>query len=666
MMRVVLPLLVLAALARADTPPVQLAQLFPQEAPITVGSDALARLTLPPDVLAACRPDLSDVRVFDGDGHEVPFVVDAGPPPGDVRAEETTVAAQVVHVERAKTPRENAPPVAKETYRLTAPAGAGPWSLLVDTAQSGFVRRIDVTSTAGPLVENASLVRLGDPADRMFVALPALTTPEITVTIEGDEGFFLQPTFRYQTTRTLGATAQATVPLPIATSSRAGDRTVVEVERPSGVVPGILHVGTATPAFDRRVQVWDVRPGGDEVSLGEGRIRRVSGPGGVAELDVPLGPARGARLRIAVVDGDSPSLAELKFEAIVRQPALIFALRTGQGMLRFGGGRAYRPRYDLTALIPPQPASGTDAEIATRLWDPARLATATLGPIRPNPRYDAAPALAFAMRAGAAVETERLEWRRPIVVPSAPNGLARLVLAAGDLARARPDLADVRIVDGDGRQWPFLIDRDVPLMRIGLFTEPLEPRDGSSRWLLRPQEGPLVMARIELGIDAPFFNRPFRLLMEDANGTERLLADGRLVRDARRPQPVTIAMPPVRVTTMTLVIDDGDDAPLTIQRGWAEIPTAALLVAAPAGEYALLLGDPEASAPRYELVSVRDVVMAMTASPIDAKAMVKNPGFSTTARVASSDLPKQALVWTVLVGAVALLGILTLRATRKA
>ena len=68
----------------------------------------------------------------------------------------------------------------------------------------------------------------------------------------------------------------------------------------------------------------------------------------------------------------------------------------------------------------------------------------------------------------------------------------------------------------------------------------------------------------------------------------------------------------------------------------------------------------------HELASVRDVVMAMAASPIDPKALVKNPAFSTTARVASSDLPKQALVWTVLVGAVAVLGILTLRATRKA
>jgi hypothetical protein len=304
--------------------------------------------------------------------------------------------------------------------------------------------------------------------------------------------------------------------------------------------------------------------------------------------------------------------------------------------------------------------------VAQRLWDADKLATATLGPIRPNPLYDAAPALAFAMRAGAPIETERLEWRRPIVVPEAPNGLSRLVLEAGDLARAQPDLSDVRIVDGDGRQWPFLIDTGLPPMRIGLFTEPLPAENGASRWKLHPQDGPLEVVRIELGIDAPFFDRPFRLLTTDANGRDRVLAQGRLRRDAQRPAAAQIALPPgTRVDEMVLAVDDGNDAPLTLQRAWADVKTAALLVAAPAGQYALLLGDPAASAPRYELASVRELIGVMTSSPIKSQPIVKNPAFSQTARVAAGDLPKQTIVWTVLVLAVVVLGVLTLRATRK-
>ncbi|HEV7731304.1 MAG TPA: hypothetical protein VGR62_04035, partial [Candidatus Binatia bacterium] len=634
MRRALVLVLLAVAVARAEPPPVDLAQLFPDEASITVASGGLARLVLPPEVLAACRPDLSDVRVFDGAGHEVPYVVDAGPPPGDVRQEATVVDAQVLHVERTKTPRQDQPPRARETYRLAAPAGAGPWTLRIDTAQTGFVRRVDVATESGPLVENASIVRLGDPAaDRMQVSLPALTAPELVVTIEGDEGYFLQPTFRFQTTRTLAETAQVTVPLPVVTSSRVGDRTVVEVERPSGVVPGLLRIATATPAFDRRVQVWDVLASGADVAVGDGRVRRVTTADTIDALDVPLGPARGGRLRVEIIDGDSPSLGELRLEAVVRQPALIFALGDGTGTLRFGGGRAYRPRYDLTALMITTPVRGADAEVATRLWDPERLATATLGPIRANPRFDASPALAFAMRAGAPVDTQRLEWRHPITVAASPNGLSRLLLSAGDLAHARPDLADIRVVDAEGHQWPFLIDRDVPPTRLGIFFEGPDQRDRASHWTLRPHEAPLVLQRIELGIGAPFFHRPFRLVTADANGHEIVLASGELVRDVRRPRPTVIDVAPVAVSTMTLVVDDGDDAPLPLQRAWADMPTVALLLAAPPGQYALLLGDPEAAPPRYELASVRDVVVALTATPATSTPLVKNPDFSQAARV---------------------------------
>ena len=38
----------------------------------------LVRLDLPAEVLAACRADLSDLRVFDAAGREVPFVIESG------------------------------------------------------------------------------------------------------------------------------------------------------------------------------------------------------------------------------------------------------------------------------------------------------------------------------------------------------------------------------------------------------------------------------------------------------------------------------------------------------------------------------------------------------------------------------------------------------------
>src|SRR5262249_55456494 len=65
-----------AAAADAD-----LRQLFPSAADVGAGPrGALGRLPLPAAVLAACRPDLADLRVFDAQGREVAYLVDAGSP----------------------------------------------------------------------------------------------------------------------------------------------------------------------------------------------------------------------------------------------------------------------------------------------------------------------------------------------------------------------------------------------------------------------------------------------------------------------------------------------------------------------------------------------------------------------------------------------------------
>jgi len=657
--RVVALLLAGVALARADAP-VRLERLFPTEADVQVSAPGLARLVLPPEVLVACRPDLSDVRLFTPDGAEVPYAVDAGVGPGAVRRETTRAAVSVLDVARSQTPRTDAPSHVVETYRLGAPPEAGAWELVVDTRRSGFVRTVRVTAGTpdGRIVADGSLVRLGDPvADRMRVALPDAGADPLVVTIAGDEGFYLEPTFRFERSRTLADAGEAVVPLGPLAVHRLPGRSVIEVPRPAGIVPELLRIGTSTPAFSRRVRVWDVRAGLADVALGERIVARVAADEPPERGDVPVAAARGARLRVEVEDGDSPPLADLALAAVVRRPTLVFALPAGtEATLRFGGGRAFRPRYDLAALAP----GGDGGDASARLWDPARLATATLGPVRANPSFDAAPALAFAMRAGAAVDLRRFAWRRPLTVPASADGVARLVLAPDDLAHARDDLADVRVVDADGLQWPFLVDRDVPAASLRLAVD-APVRDGSrSRQRLRSGVGALPIAGVTLDVDAPFFHRAFRLL----GPHEAVLASGTLARDARRPEPLALAFAPTRTDVLTLVIDDGDDAPLPVRGAEAAVPAAALLVVAAPGEYALLAGQADAPPPRYELGSARDVVVALDAAAIASRPGGPNPAFSRTAEVAAGGLPGRVAVWFVLAAAVALLGLLTLRAAR--
>ncbi len=68
-------LLLVAAAAPAETLP-DLSHLFPYERVVELPGPGVARLTLPPEVLKQTRSDLSDVRLFDADGREIPFLID--------------------------------------------------------------------------------------------------------------------------------------------------------------------------------------------------------------------------------------------------------------------------------------------------------------------------------------------------------------------------------------------------------------------------------------------------------------------------------------------------------------------------------------------------------------------------------------------------------------
>lgn len=680
MIRLVVSLLAVAGLAHAADPNA-LVRLFPKEADVFVRDARLARLPLPPDVLAACRPDLSDVRLFDREGKEAPFLVDRGGAPGVTLAETRTVTPRVSDVRRWHETRANEPQRAREEYALAVPAEAptdAPWELVVSTTRPEFTRRITVSGAGEDgrprlLVEDAPLVRIPG-TEHTRVPLPAGVRGVLSVVITGDEPEFLEPRFTLQAERTLGPGGTlAAVPLAPRPAAGAPGTTVLEVERPAGIVPKRLRVETDTPAFDRRVTVWDVRPGGPDVRLGAGRVLRVGTTTPLVQADVEIAAASGPRLRIEIADGDSPPLQNLRLQALYAPPSLVVLLAPNgdapAGVLRFGGGRVAAPDYDLAALLPDLPATGMDARVAGRLYDPAELGTAHLGPVRPNPAFDDAPALAFAMRPGTVVDARTYAWRRALPIPDAREGLVRVLLAPEDAARLRPDLADVRVVDAERRQWPYLLEPGAAQAWLPLAVGAPATRDGRTRWRLTPSATPLATRELRLDVDTPFFDRPARVLVREADGRERVLASEALVRDARRPEPIVVRLPDVRVDALTLEVEDGDEAPLALRGAAVRVAVPALFVAAPAGSYTLLLGDPDATAPRYDVARARDVVLAVPATEATAGPAETNPELSEAARLTARGRPRrwleQTAVWAVLLLAVAVLGVLTFRAARR-
>jgi hypothetical protein len=179
----------------------------------------------------------------------------------------------------------------------------------------------------------------------------------------------------------------------------------------------------------------------------------------------------------------------------------------------------------------------------------------------------------------------------------------------------------------------------------------------------------MTLDQLVLEGDTGFVDRPFRLRGRTVDGGEVRLADGRLTLRTERPQPLAIGFPPQRLSGLELEVDDGDEAALTWRAARARAIEPELFLVAPAGVYRLLLGNRDTAPPRYELERVRDVVLAVRGGAVAAEPLEPNPRYSLGAHLAGGDritslLPRLAL-WTVLLAAVVVLGIVTLRTARR-
>src|SRR5256712_6453027 len=150
------------------------------------------------------------------------------------------------------------------------------------------------------------------------------------------------------------------------------------------------------------------------------------------------------------------------------------------------------------------------------------------------------------MRPGAEVDTRLYTERRALGVRPSSEGLSLLRLRAEDVAHARPDLADVRVVDAAARQWPYLLEPDAAQEWQPLeIASPLR-RERASRYRLGLPVSPIRLDQIVLDTDTPFFDRAFRLTATMEDKRESTLAQGRLVQRIGKPRPGAGGLPPAR------------------------------------------------------------------------------------------------------------------------
>lgn len=648
---------------------------------VTLPADAPGRFALvavPPDVAARGQADMHDLRLVAPDGSEVPFVVDRAVE----REAQSGVAARLVDTQQEpQGPAEEA-------------RGRGVW-----VADLGEVRRFDTLTLQIPSRDFAKRVRVEASADRTSwrvvregasvfdapwttptrvhhttIQLDAPTTARyVRLTLDDDR--------RSPTVVLTGVTATETRRAGREDEGRAVDlaplgpappRSRYRLHLPPRFPFEELSLETTDPLFARRVRLIELRDNQPERALAEGQLYRLqlrdaALAGESLALRLTQRP-EGGTLVLEVDDGDSPPLRGLRVRVAGAVARLLFAGAASPLTLYYGNEVTREPRYDLQPL-------------RDRLALSGELEVARLGPETENPHYRKAAPLPFTAARGASVEVSEWRSQRRITLDGQED-LWMLTLAPEDLAAARPDLGDLRLVDEKDQQVPYILEAGAVERRVALVREtaPLAARsDGRRltrhRLLVRAPGSSdealeLPLSSLELEVQEAFFDRPARLFAPPGPGGrhERTLFSGRLTRtvDPRASvRPIMLALDGSRLSEVTLEVDEGDNAPLTVQSAHAVVRVPRVTFKAAPGVYRLLLGNRAAAAPRYDLASLRQEVLSYSAREASAAPREANPRYRRFAGDYFTNAPPTVLLWVTLLAAVAALLFLTTRVLRQ-
>ena len=632
--------------------PEQLRTLFPQQAEVSLEGrpGSWARLPLPEAVLGQVDRDLSDVRLMDGVGTLVPFVVQRERP---YEPEQRVTLVQLGASRKESPAGPGTPHLFEETATFALPTErARTPRLEFLTPVHSFVRRaqLEALNDAGVVVGRVetTLFRLPQAGERLEVWMPALekSATKLRVTLSGQDDGFLTP-IAVATFAERGP-PETTLAWPITEPAvRDGRVTVWRLDKPRGFVPMRLALKTTTPWFNRVVTVRSASG-----VLGQGRLFRQAGLNPVERLELPLEAISDETVEVTIEDEDSPPLEQVELAFVVEQPELVFTTPSSRPVtLYFGGHRTRRARFDTS-------------EVEVRL--PYALEPSTLRDIVPNPAFMPASPLAEFRKAGAALDVSafpQAAWVRGVSGTEVSN----VVFTATHAQTMAGDFHDLRLVDGQGLQWPYVLREATATLPVVLTAAPA-PEQGQSAWTFT------VGGRVRSLVLKPpagsgYFSRSATLEFAAEGKLPQVVWSGWLTanpgeRGARTELALALDGISRGPGTYTLEFDDGGDAPLTGLSMEATVAVPQLTALLAAGDYRALWGAPAQQTPRYDLERVREVLQELRSTTRAAESPERNGSYVEPTLLERTGGATRWLFWAVLGLAVLVLGGLTVRIAR--
>ena len=594
-----------ALLGAAAPPPAAPDKEFRFSRPIET-SPGWARLELPDDVFDACRAGLPDLRIVDGTGREVPYVIeetpsDAWKPFRPLNLESTPDVETIFQIDRGPRPGladavtfEIAGSEYLKPVRVQSSDDRSTWK---DAASGSIFATGDVRMRTLSIPET----------DRRYLQFllddrngPPIRPERVRVRVRGSEKTTL---------------AERPVALELSASDSSG-LTRYRAALPAANLPvSLLRFEAADALFSRPVRVYERVFFRDEVHrrlVAAAMLTRA--PGSKDAIDLPANGIAGRNLEIEIDNGDSPPLSNLSARALVGTTTLRFATPAEGGLrLLYGSPSARAPRYDLGRALAGR--SGPET-VAASLGAPVEERTqAPLQAVAAPPRAPLA-------------DPESWSVRLNIALPA--QGTAAY-LDFEDL----PDPAEIRILDAENRQVPFIVEQGSHEHSSEIRFD-VENHGTTTRARLDGLPAGGAVDAIELRASEPdYFSRAVGIEEEerDARGVTgtRTLGGARWERRPGEPAPVlriAITRPADASHRVFAVIENGDNVPLTLSGARALTSARRVdFVYRPGEKLTLLSGNPQARPPAYDLAMVASAVLAAPAEAarLQAPAPVASP-----------------------------------------
>lgn len=566
------------------SPPARAADLgaYPLLAPVELPATGPVRIVLPADAVGTEEGDLANTVVLvNGEGQDVAYAVVPAqdPSPETEHLFFRPVARNTWLTDGAARPLD--------ALRLTFDdlAEDGPFRVLVEAPFNGGFRpigpetvfyslddpeggtiemtRVAVGGATGPFRVTASPLRRQEPS--LDFAMGEVRADGVVAPIveRVDVG---EPVL------TTEGRSRWTVPL-------AGPRRVLGLRFEVDGDVFRRHVYAGVPGPDGETSLPDVgliR----RVAIADARVDRVT----VENLDIrgdtlliDIDTDRGRPLPLRAVEVSSPGIALVARDAGPGPHTLYLGAREGQ------------PRYDLDV-----------AAFELLRLNPRAVAP---GAVVPNPAYTPLPTREGVDAPGPVVNLARFRWSRPV---TATPGWTRVTLDRAVLAHARVDLGDLRIVDTEGRQIPYVLR--ATNVGVPWETPPFTRAEQGAHSLLRVPLGettgdagsPVATVTLETGADT--FTRQVVVLRDRGQMTEEV----RHVtwQGSDQGGTLTLGIHDRLGKELLLRIENGDNPPLPVTAVRVTAPAWELRFRQPEGGATLIYGAPAEGRPAYDLAQL--------------------------------------------------------------